>query len=126
MLRLVGLIGAVVFLDTMFFSALTPLLPEYADELGLTKAEAGILVAAYPTGVLLAGIPSGILASRIGVKPTLLGGLFLLAGTTVLFGLADAVPGAAARAADPGARQRLRVDGRLHLARTRGAGRAAR
>lgn len=90
MVRLVALVGAVVFLDTMFFAALTPLLPEYADDLGLTKAEAGILVGAYPAGVLIAGIPSGILASRIGVKPTVLGGLFLLAGTTVIFGLADA------------------------------------
>jgi predicted MFS family arabinose efflux permease len=73
----------------MFFAALAPLLPEYADGLGLSKAEAGVLAAAYPAGVLLAGIPSGLLASRVGVKRTLLGGLFLLAATTVVFGLAD-------------------------------------
>ena len=89
MVRLSLSSALVVFLDTMFFAALTPLLPEYADDLGLSKAEAGILVGAYPAGVLIAGIPSGILASRIGVKPTILEGLFLLAGTTVIFGLAD-------------------------------------
>jgi predicted MFS family arabinose efflux permease len=87
--RLVALVGAVVFLDTMFFAALAPLLPEYADALALSKAEAGVLAGAYPAGVLLAGIPSGVLASRIGVKRTLLGGLLLLAATTVAFGFAD-------------------------------------
>jgi MFS family permease len=87
--RLVALVGAVVFLDTMFFAALAPLLPKYADDLDLSKAEVGLLAGAYPAGVLLAGIPSGVLASRIGVKRTLLAGLFLLAATTVLFGLAD-------------------------------------
>jgi MFS family permease len=87
--RLVALVGAVVFLDTMFFAALAPLLPHYADDLGLSKAEAGVLAGAYPAGVLLAGIPSGVLASRIGPKRTLLAGLVLLAATTVLFGLAD-------------------------------------
>jgi MFS family permease len=89
--RLVALVGAVVFLDTMFFAALAPLLPKYADNLDLSKAEVGLLAGAYPAGVLLAGIPSGVLASRIGVKRTLLAGLFLLAATTVLFGLADRV-----------------------------------
>ncbi len=91
MRRLVALVGAVVFLDTMFFAALAPLLPKYADNLDLSKAEVGLLAGAYPAGVLLAGIPSGVLASRIGVKRTLLAGLFLLAATTVLFGLADRV-----------------------------------
>lgn len=89
MRKLVALVGAVVFLDTMFFAALAPLLPHYADELGLSKAQAGILAGAYPAGVLLGGIPSGVLASRLGPKRTLLVGLALLVTTTVLFGVAD-------------------------------------
>ncbi len=40
MRRLLLLVGAIVFVDTMFFAALTPLLPEYADDLGLSKAGA--------------------------------------------------------------------------------------
>jgi MFS family permease len=87
--KLVALVGAVVFLDTVFFTALAPLLPQYTDDLGLSKGEAGALAGAYPAGVLIAGIPSGILATRVGVKRTLLGGLFLLAVTTILFGLAN-------------------------------------
>jgi MFS family permease len=87
--RLLLLTGAIVLVDTMFFSALTPLLPHYVDELDLGKAGAGVLQAMYPLGALVAGIPGGIAAARLGVKPTVLIGLSLLALTTVAFGLAD-------------------------------------
>ena len=40
------LCGAIVLCDTMFFAALTPLLPEYADEFELSKTGAGALQAA--------------------------------------------------------------------------------
>jgi MFS family permease len=91
MRRLLLLTGAIVLVDTMFFAALTPLLPHYVDELDLGKAGAGVLQAMYPAGALLAGIPSGLAAARLGVKPTVLTGLSLLAVTTVAFGLADSV-----------------------------------
>jgi MFS family permease len=89
--RLLILTGAIVLVDTMFFAALTPLLPHYVDELGLGKSGAGVLQAMYPAGALVAGIPSGIVAARLGVKPTVLIGLSLMAFTTVAFGLADSV-----------------------------------
>jgi MFS family permease len=91
MRRVLFLVGAIVFVDTMFFAALTPLLPHYVDELDLGKAGAGVLQAMYPAGALVAGIPSGMAAARFGVKPTVLVGLTLLAVTTVAFGLADSV-----------------------------------
>jgi MFS family permease len=91
MRRLLFLTGAVVLVDTMFFAALTPLLPHYVDELGLGKAGAGVLQAMYPLGALVAAIPSGMVAARFGVKPTVLVGLLLLAVTTAAFGLADSV-----------------------------------
>src|SRR5437016_5940102 len=75
----------------MFFAALTPLLPHYVHEFHLGKAGAGVLQATYPAGALVAGIPGGIAAARLGVKPTVLIGLSLLALTTVAFGLADSV-----------------------------------
>jgi MFS family permease len=86
--RLLLLVGSIVFVDTMFFAALTPLLPHYADELGLSKAGAGLLAAAYPLGAFLGGIPSGITAARVGVKPTVVIGLLALAVTSTLFGFA--------------------------------------
>jgi MFS family permease len=85
------LTGAIVLVDTMFFAALTPLLPHYVHELHLGKAGAGVLQSMYPAGALVAGIPSGMAAARLGVKPTVLIGLSLLAVTTVAFGLADSV-----------------------------------
>jgi MFS family permease len=91
MRRLLVLVGAIVLVDTMFFTALTPLLPHYVDELDLGKGGAGLLQAMYPLGALLAAIPGGMAAARFGVKPTVLIGLSLLALTTVAFGLATSV-----------------------------------
>jgi predicted MFS family arabinose efflux permease len=91
MRRLLLLVGAVVFVDTMFFAALTPLLPEYADEYDLSKAGAGVLAAAYPIGALFGGIPGGIAAARLGVRPTMLVGLAGMAVTTFAFGFADSI-----------------------------------
>jgi MFS family permease len=87
--RLLLLVGAIVFVDTMFFAALTPLLKHYVDELDLSKSGAGVLAAMYPAGAFVAGIPSGMAAARFGVKRTVLVGLVLLALTTSAFGLAD-------------------------------------
>jgi MFS family permease len=91
MRKLLFLIGAIVLVDTAFFTALTPLLPHYVDKLELGKAGAGALQAMYPLGALLAAVPGGMAAARFGVKPTVLIGLTLLALTTTAFGLADSV-----------------------------------
>ena len=79
-----------MLVDTLFFAALTPLLPHYAHTLGLGKAGAGLLSACYPLGALFGAIPSGMVAARLGVKPTVLVGLTIVAVTTAAFGLADA------------------------------------
>ena len=78
-----------MFVDMLFFSALTPLLPHYAKTLGLSKSGAGALTAAYPLGVLAGAIPSGLVAARFGVKPTVVVGLSAVAVCVVVFGLAD-------------------------------------
>lgn len=89
MRRLLLLTSAVVFVDTLFFAALTPLLPHYAHEFHLGKAGAGVLAAAYPAGALAGAVPSGIVAARVGVKPTVLGGLTAVAACIAVFGVAD-------------------------------------
>lgn len=89
MRRLLFLVGAIVFVDTMFFAALTPLLPEYAEEHGLSKAGAGLLSSAYALGALVGGIPGGVAAARLGVRPTLLVGVAGMAATTLTFGFAE-------------------------------------
>src|SRR6266567_3338042 len=57
--RLLLFVSALVFTDTIFFTALTPLLPHYVHAVGLSKAGAGVLVAAYPFGTLAAALPAG-------------------------------------------------------------------
>lgn len=83
---LLVLVSAVVFVDTVFFTAVTPLLPHYAHALHLSKGGAGILVAAYPIGTLVSSIPGGMLASRIGLRAAVLTGLGLMSIATLLFG----------------------------------------
>ena len=68
MRRLLLLASAMIFFDVAFFAAIAPLLPDYVDELGLSKAEAGILSAAYAAGTLLASLPAGYVASRVGPR----------------------------------------------------------
>ena len=89
MRRLLLLVGAIVLVDTIFYSALTPLLPHYADELGLSKSAAGVLAAMYAIGVLVGGVPAGLAASWFGVKATVLVGLGGMVATTALFGFAQ-------------------------------------
>ena len=91
MRRLLTLVGAIIFVDTMFFAALTPLLPGYADDLDLSKAGVGVLAAAYPAGAFAGGIPGGVSAARFGVKPTVVTGLLLMVATTAAFGFAESI-----------------------------------
>jgi MFS family permease len=83
---LLVLVSAIVFVDTTFYTAITPLLPHYARTLHLGKSGAGLLVAAYPAGTLLAAIPGGFLASRVGVRPSVIAGLSLMSAATLTFG----------------------------------------
>jgi MFS family permease len=76
-----------VFVDTMFYAAIAPLLPSLTHELRLTKLSAGVMTAAYPVGTLVASLPGGVLAVRAGPKRAVYTGLALLSGSSVAFGL---------------------------------------
>ncbi|HEX2111208.1 MAG TPA: MFS transporter [Gaiellaceae bacterium] len=88
MRRLLLIVCAAVLVDTMLFAALTPLVPEYSRELGLSKIGAGALVASYAVGVLLGAFPAGIAASRLGPKPATLAGLLVVGGASFAFAFA--------------------------------------
>src|SRR3954471_4259542 len=86
MRRLMFIGSAVVFLDVVFYAAITPLLPGYVDDLGLSKTSAGVLSGAYAAGTLIASLPAGFMAARLGPRRTLIAGLVLLGVASLAFG----------------------------------------
>lgn len=91
MRRLLLLASAMIFFDVAFFAAIAPLLPQYVNELGLTKAEAGILSAAYAAGTLVGSLPAGLAASRAGPRKAVIHGLLLLGVGSAVFGFAHQI-----------------------------------
>jgi MFS family permease len=89
MRRLFPLVAAVVLVDTMFYAAITPLLPHYVDEFGLSKSAAGILTACYGAGTLIGSLPGGWLATRLGARPTVVIGLALMSIASLAFAFTD-------------------------------------
>jgi predicted MFS family arabinose efflux permease len=89
--RLLVLACSIVFVDTVFYAAITPLLPHFEDEFGLSKSAAGVLAAAYPAGTFVGAIPGGYLAARAGVRATVLLGLALMVVSSLAFAFADSI-----------------------------------
>ena len=127
MRRLVLLVAALVFVDTMLYAALTPLLPHFAHELGLSKSRAGVLVAAYAAGALVAGLAGrdrGDAARRRGGRCSI--GLTLDGAREPRLRLRRRLLDALRGAPPPGRRQRLHVGGRVRVAARGRAARTAR
>jgi DHA1 family solute carrier family 18 vesicular amine transporter 1/2 len=86
--RLLVLVGSVVLVDLTLYAALTPLLPEYSEEFGLSKTGSGLLFAVYAIGVLAGAFPAGLAAARLGAKPATLTGLLVVGAASLGFGFA--------------------------------------
>ena len=89
--RLIGLIGLLVVLDLVLWSAITPMISYWKHTIGLTKPEAGVASGIYSGAIVLLSIPAGRLADRVGAKPVTLAATLLFAITAPLTGFADAV-----------------------------------
>ena len=102
---------AALFVETLFFVVLSPLLPVYARELHLSRSAAGLMSASYSIGYGLAAIPAGAAVGVVGARRVSLGGLALVGVSCAAFGaarvpglldLARALTGAGAAACGPG------------------------
>ena len=89
--RLLVLVCAVVLVETLFFAALTPLLPALSREFGLSKTGVGILSGAYPAGGTIGAVVGAWLSTRVGLRATTVIGMLVLAACCAGFGLADEV-----------------------------------
>jgi MFS family permease len=87
--RLVALVSSIIFVDALLFTALTPLVPDYADEFDLSKSGAGLLLAAFGAGALFGGVPGGLAAARYSPKHAVVVGLVVLGISSIAFALAE-------------------------------------
>jgi MFS family permease len=105
--RVFAFLLAALLVETLFFIALSPLLPIYARELHLGRVGAGVLSASYSVGYGVAAVPAAKIVGRLGQRAVSIGGLalvavacagFALGRDTVLLDAARAITGAGAAA----------------------------
>ena len=83
-----SIVKPILFLDLALLFAIVPLLPAYQSSFGLTKTQVGLVVAAYSATVVVAAVPVGHMADRVGAHRMTVFGVWLLAASTLAFGLA--------------------------------------
>ena len=74
-----------MFVDSLLYLTVVPLLPWYAEEFGLGRVGAAVLLAAYPVSFLLITAPAGWLASRLGARRVVIVGTACFIVATLLF-----------------------------------------
>jgi multidrug resistance protein len=89
---LLGLVCAVVFIDSIGYGVVVPVLPLYARQLHVSDFGVGFLFATYAIALLVAAIPMGVLSDRFGRKPFVLLGMFAMAGAFVFYAFAKSYP----------------------------------
>jgi MFS family permease len=82
---------ATAFLDMVGALMVIPLLPFYADTLGASKVEVGLLVASFSAAQLLSAPLWGRVSDRYGRKPTLIIGLGASVIGYLIFAMANSV-----------------------------------
>lgn len=81
------LVNLAVFLDTLLYGIIVPVIPHYATTLGIPTIWLGFIFAAYSIGLLLAGVPAGLACDRFGYRPVMVSGALGLTLATTAFAL---------------------------------------
>jgi predicted MFS family arabinose efflux permease len=99
----VAAVSAALFVDSLLYSVVVPVLPAYAGRLGASPTAIGALFAAYAAALLLATPVFARVADRMGRRWPLVLGSVGVAGATLLFAVATAYPALVAARAAQGA-----------------------
>lgn len=89
---LLAVVSMALFIDTLAYGLIVPIVPSYAYTLGASDLEIGIIFAAFPVVELLTMLPIGALSDRYGKKPFIIIGLVSLVISTVAFATSGNVP----------------------------------
>lgn len=87
--KVLALLFLIMFLTMLGFGMIIPILPYFAESVGASSFEIGVLFASYNVMQFLFSPIWGSLSDRIGRKPLIAFGLFGFAITFILFGLAE-------------------------------------
>jgi DHA1 family solute carrier family 18 vesicular amine transporter 1/2 len=89
--RITIAVGLTMLVESTLYQAVVPLLPSYADRFHLSKAGAGLVLAAYPLPTPIIGLLSGLVTPRFGGRRMALAGSTLLTVSTIAFAVAPNV-----------------------------------
>jgi len=85
MKKLLALVCMVIFVDSLGYGVIVPVMPVYARELGIGELGLGMLFASYALGNIVTAVPFGALSDRVGRRPFLVFGMLAMAGAFVLY-----------------------------------------
>jgi MFS family permease len=95
------LLGIALFVVSLGFGMFTPILPQYAVELGIDTTSLGFAYSLYNVALIIFLIPSGIVADRLGrVKTVVIGMAVFSISSLMLVFAKDLLQFAAARAVE--------------------------
>lgn len=85
MKRLLFLVCLVIFVDSLGYGVVVPVMPFYSRNLGIGELGLGMLFASYALGNIIASVPFGLVSDRFGRRPFLVFGMLAMAGAFVLY-----------------------------------------
>lgn len=87
----VAFVSFAAFTDLVAYSIAVPVLPDLSRRFGASPTTIGLLFASFGVTLLGVSVPIGSVSDRMGRKTPLVGGMVVLAGSTLLFAFADSL-----------------------------------
>ncbi|GIN70289.1 tetracycline resistance MFS efflux pump [Bacillus sp. J14TS2] len=78
-----------IFTDMLLYGMIVPILPDYAENLGLSQTAIGILFGSYAAALLITTPVFGVISDKFGRRGPMLWGIFGLTIATLLFAFAN-------------------------------------